>query len=148
MQSNLLLLGVLKTYINYTRKNHWLGPTALTAYANSQARNQIQAAALTYAAAVAMPNPKPNVPQRELLPADWLQWTTRETKRSKKYLLEFPLWLSGLRTWLVSMRMQIRSLASLSGLRIWPCCKVQPRSQMQLKSCIAVGWQLQLQFNP
>ena len=70
MQSNLLLLGVLKTYINYTRKNHWLGPTALTAYGSAQARNQIQAAALTYAAAVAMPNPKPNVPQRELLPAD------------------------------------------------------------------------------
>ena len=33
---------------------------------------------------------------------------------------EFPLWLSGLWTWLVSMRMQVWSLASLS-LRMW-CC--------------------------
>ena len=32
---------------------------------------------------------------------------------------QFPLWLSGLRTQLVSMRMRVRSLASLSGLRIW-----------------------------
>ena len=33
-------------------------------------------------------------------------------------LLEFPLWLSWLRTQLVSIRMQVRSLASHSGLRI------------------------------
>ena len=32
---------------------------------------------------------------------------------------EFPLWLSGLRTQLVSMRLWVPSLASLSGLRIW-----------------------------
>ena len=35
---------------------------------------------------------------------------------------EFPLWLSGLRTLLVSMRTWVQSLASFSGLRIWPCC--------------------------
>ena len=34
---------------------------------------------------------------------------------------EFPLWLSRLRTQLVFMRMQVQSLALLSGLRIW-CC--------------------------
>ena len=33
-----------------------------------------------------------------------------------KRVREFPLWLSGLRTQLVSMRMQVGSLASLSGL--------------------------------
>ena len=38
------------------------------------------------------------------------------------------------------MRMQIQSLASLlSGLRIWRCCKLQLRSQIQLRSGIAVA---------
>ena len=34
----------------------------------------------------------------------------------------------------VSMRMQVQSLASLSGLRIWHCHKLLRRSQMQLGS--------------
>ena len=38
-------------------------------------------------------------------------------------IMEFHLWLSGLRTHLVSMRMQVQSLALLSGLRIQHCCK-------------------------
>ena len=38
--------------------------------------------------------------------------------KKKKKLREFPLWLSGLRTQLVSMRFWVLSLASLSGLRI------------------------------
>ena len=51
------------------------------------------------------------------------------------------MWFSRLRTQLVSMRVQIQSLASLSGLRIhccelWRCC-----------GC-GVGWQLQLWFDP
>ena len=37
-------------------------------------------------------------------------------------LQEFPQWLSRLRTQLVSMRMQVQSLAPLSGLRIRHCC--------------------------
>ena len=38
------------------------------------------------------------------------------------------------------MRMQSQSLASLlSGLRIWRCCKLQLRSQIQLRSGIAVA---------
>ena len=41
----------------------------------------------------------------------------------KTALGEFPLWLSELQTPLVSMRMQVWSLASLSGLRIL-CCRV------------------------
>ena len=59
-------------------------------------------------------------------------------------LQEFPLWLSRLRTQLVSMRMQDQRLALFSGLRIWHCCKVLCRSQMWLGSGVAVGWQLQL----
>ena len=53
--------------------------------------------------------------------------------------MEFPLWLSGLGTWPVSMRMQVRSLASLSGLRIQHCCKLRARSQMGLRLWIAVA---------
>ena len=36
-----------------------------------------------------------------------------------KFYLEFPLWLNGLHTQLVSMRMWVQSLTSFSGLRIW-----------------------------
>ena len=38
---------------------------------------------------------------------------------------EIPLWLSGLKTQLVSMRMRVQPLASLSGLRILHCHKPQ-----------------------
>ena len=37
------------------------------------------------------------------------------------------------------MRMQVQSLASLSGLKIWHCCELWCRSQMWLGSCIAVA---------
>ena len=37
--------------------------------------------------------------------------------RSKNFVGEFPLWLSRLQTWLVSMRMWVQSLAWLSELR-------------------------------
>ena len=52
------------------------------------------------------------------------------------------------RIWLGSMRTHIRTLASLSGLRIW-CCR-ELWSQMQLWYCCGcgVGWQLQLWFDP
>ena len=42
--------------------------------------------------------------------------------------LEFPLWLSRLRTQLVSMRMQVQALALLSGFRIWHYHKLWCRS--------------------
>ena len=51
---------------------------------------------------------------------------------------EFPLWLSGLRTWLVSMRMWVPFLASLSGLRIQRRCELWFRSQTRLRPCVAV----------
>ena len=38
-----------------------------------------------------------------------------------------------------TVRLQVRSLALLSGLRIRHCCKLRCRSQMQLGSCIAVA---------
>ena len=38
------------------------------------------------------------------------------------------------------MRLQVRSLASLIGLRIWRCHEVWSRSQTQLRSGIAVAW--------
>ena len=52
------------------------------------------------------------------------------------------MWLSGLRTQPVSMRLWVRSLASLSGSRIWYCHDLWCRSQMQqLRSCVAVAVQ-------
>ena len=52
---------------------------------------------------------------------------------------EFQLWLSRLRTQLVSMRIQVQSLASDSGLRIW--CYHEPwcSSQMWLRSSVTVA---------
>ena len=41
--------------------------------------------------------------------------------------------------WLVFMRMQVQSLAWLSGLRIWHCHKLWCRSQMQPRSYVAVA---------
>ena len=53
--------------------------------------------------------------------------------------VKFLLWLSGLRTQLGSVRMQVRSLAVLSGLRIWHCHELQSRLQMWLGSHIAMA---------
>ena len=52
--------------------------------------------------------------------------STKEARR------EFPWWLSGLRTRLVSMRMEVQSLASLSVLRIQRCHKRQCMSRCSL----------------
>ena len=49
-----------------------------------------------------------------------------------------PVVAQRLRTWLVSMRMWVWSLASLSRLRIWHCYKRWHRLQKQLKSDVAV----------
>ena len=57
-------------------------------------------------------------------------------KRNRR---ELPLWLSRLRTELVSLRMQACSLASLSKSRIRHCHKLQHRSQMWLRSGVAVA---------
>ena len=50
----------------------------------------------------------------------------------------------------VSMRIQVWSLASLSGLRIWCCCCSKCRSKMLPRSGVAVavvGWWLWLQLD-
>ena len=71
---------------------------------------------------------------------------------SERLAKEFLLWLSGLRTRLVSMRMQVPSLALLRGLRIPCCCELWCKLQRQLRFSIVVavvvGWQVQLRFNP
>ena len=48
-------------------------------------------------------------------------------------------WLSGLQTRLVSMRTWVRSLASLSELRIQCCHELWCRSQMRLRSGVVVA---------
>ena len=48
-------------------------------------------------------------------------------KEDKEKTEEFPLWLSGVWTWLVSMKMWFWSLASLSRLRLWCFCCVGHR---------------------
>ena len=59
----------------------------------------------------------------------------------KKMLMgEFSLCgLGELKSDIVSRRMWVQSLALLSGLRIWHCCKLQCRSQVQLRSGVAVA---------
>ena len=52
---------------------------------------------------------------------------------------EFLSWLSGKEPDTVSMRMWVQSLASLSGLRIWRCCELWCRPQMQLRSQVAAA---------
>ena len=53
--------------------------------------------------------------------------------------LEFPEWLSGLRTHLVSEKMWVRSLALLRGLRISCCRELWCTKQTQLGSGVAVA---------
>ena len=50
-----------------------------------------------------------------------------------------PLEAQQKQTRLVSIRTQVRSLASLSGLSIWPCRELRCRLQMWLESGIAVA---------
>ena len=57
----------------------------------------------------------------------------------KSDTLEILLRLRGLRTQCCLSEDGVQSLASLSGLRIWNCCKLQQRSQRQLGSCVAMA---------
>ena len=52
---------------------------------------------------------------------------------------EFPLWLSGLQTWTVSIRMWVRYMALFSGLRIWCCSELWCRPQTRLRSGVALA---------
>ena len=64
----------------------------------------------------------------EALPISW----------SKKLKEGVPLMAQWKRIWLVSMRMQVQTLASLSGLRIWHCCDLRYRLQTWLRSGTAM----------
>ena len=52
------------------------------------------------------------------------------------------------RVWLASMRMQVRSLASLSRLRIWRCPELWCRSQRRLGSGVAAALIWPLAWEP
>ena len=56
-----------------------------------------------------------------------------------RYFQEFLLWLSRLRTRPCLCEDRVWSLASLSGLRIRCCCKLQHRWRMRLRSIVAVA---------
>ena len=57
----------------------------------------------------------------------------------KQATKEFPPWISSEQTRLASMRMQVLSLPSLSGLGIRRCCELWWRLPMWLRSCVAVA---------
>ena len=67
----------------------------------------------------------------------WYHWS--DISLFENTIGEFLLWLSGLKTRLVSMRMQVWFLALLCELMIWSCCKLWCKSQMRLSSGVAVG---------
>ena len=67
--------------------------------------------------------------------SNWLSWKPVIQRHIHPYkkcsLWEFPLWL-------VSMRMRVRTLASLSELRIQHCYELWCRSQTQLRSQVGL----------
>ena len=63
----------------------------------------------------------------------------KTTVSKKEAIREFLSWFSREQTRLVSMRMRVPSLASLSGLRIWHCHELTCRSQTWLRSHVAVA---------
>ena len=58
---------------------------------------------------------------------------------SSKNVLGVPVLVQQKRIWLGTMRFQVRSLASLTGLRIRPCYELWCRLQTQLGSSVAVA---------
>ena len=66
-----------------------------------------------------------------------IQIYRKERSTLKKANMEFPSWRSGLRIRRGTMRLQVRSLALLRGLRIWHCRELWSRSQTQLGSGVA-----------
>ena len=75
----------------------------------------------------------------------WLSGLRTWLVSMRMWVVEFPLWLSGLRTWPVSTRMWVQSQALLIGLRIWHCRKL-PMGTVWIWHCCgySVGWQLHL----
>ena len=82
------------------------------------------------------------VPKRKQTCVDYnmtIRTTMGKRLNFKNDFWEFLLWLSGLQTRLVSMRMQVQFLAWLSGLRIRHCHELWCRSQTRLRSVVAVA---------
>ena len=67
-----------------------------------------------------------------ILEISWLNF-------KKKFYWEFPLWLRGNKPDWYPVRMQVQSLASLSGLRIQPSLELWCRLQMRLGFQVAVA---------
>ena len=67
------------------------------------------------------------------------QWNRIENPELATRPLEFLLWLQWLMNLTRNMRLQVRSMDLLSGLRIWRCCELWCRSQTWLGSHIAVA---------
>ena len=59
----------------------------------------------------------------------------------KNHMFGVPIVAQRLQTRLVSMRIRVQFLASLSGLRIWRCCKLWHRLQMWLRYGVLRLWQ-------
>ena len=57
----------------------------------------------------------------------------------KKCIVGVPIVAQQKWIWLGTLRLWVRSLTLLSGLRIQHCCELWCRSQMQLRSCVAVA---------
>ena len=68
-----------------------------------------------------------------------LSWGHVTKGANEMWMEEFPLWRSGLRIRLGTMRLQVQSLALLSGLRIQCCRELWRRLQMRLRSDVAVA---------
>ena len=73
------------------------------------------------------------------------QTKKKKDKKKKEKELGVPIRVQWKWIWLGTMRLCFRSLASLSGLRIWHCCELWYRSQTWLGSRIAVTVVLGLQ---
>ena len=63
----------------------------------------------------------------------------KKKTKNKKKTSGVPVVAQRKQIWLVSMRMEVQSLALPSGLRIQHCCELWCRSQMRLRSGIAVA---------
>ena len=67
------------------------------------------------------------------------QYQTTNYFKIKVFKLEFPLCISRLRTQCILYKDMVRSLVSFSGLWIWHCHKLWCRSQMRLRSGVAIA---------
>ena len=65
-------------------------------------------------------------------------WNAEQMDKNR-LILEFPSWLRGWQTRLGTMRLRVRSLALINGLRIWCYRELWCRLQTRLRSLVAVA---------